>query len=249
MVSLQKYSFFATKPLPRAFHCTKTKRFTADEQLISSKIAYFCKVHHICNVHTMLAILKYDAGNIHSVLGALHRLGADPVLTDDEDTLRRADKILFPGQGQAATTMAALRRTGLDKLLPQLQQPVLGICVGMQLLCQHSEEADTPCLGIIPACVKRFQPQTADDKIPHMGWNTLDVCQPDMPLLAGLNQQYVYYVHSYYVPRCPQTAALTTYCATDFSAILHHQNFYACQFHPEKSGAAGERLLRNFLSL
>ena len=197
----------------------------------------------------MLAILKYDAGNIHSVLGALHRLGADPVLTDDEDTLRRADKILFPGQGQAATTMGALRRTGLDKLIPQLRQPVLGICVGMQLLCQHSEEGDTTCLGIIPASVKRFRPLTAADKIPHMGWNTLDVCQPDMPLLAGLNQEYVYYVHSYYVPRCPQTVALTSYCDTDFSAVLHHQNFYACQFHPEKSGAAGERLLRNFLSL
>lgn len=195
-----------------------------------------------------LALLKYDAGNIRSVVNALRRLGAEPLLTATPEELRRADKIIFPGQGEAGTTMAALRRAGLDKLVPTLRQPVLGICVGMQLLCAHSEEADTDCLGLFPVGVKRFRPQTAADKIPHMGWNTLADLRT--PLFEGIGAgDFVYYIHSYYAPLSPHTIATTEYCGTRFSAALGRDNFYAMQFHPEKSGSVGERILQNFLDL
>ena len=194
----------------------------------------------------MLAIVKYNAGNIRSVLNALRRLGADPVLTDDARLLQQADRVVFPGQGEAGSAMAYLRERGLDQVIRGLRQPVLGVCVGQQLLCQHSEEGDTDCLGIFSTDVRRFQPQTPDDKVPAMGWNSLfDLCSP---LFAGLTDPYVYFVHSYYCPLCAETAA-TTHHILDYSAALQKDNFYATQFHPEKSGSVGEQILRNFLQL
>lgn len=194
-----------------------------------------------------VAIIKYNAGNIHSVVNALKRLGIDPVYTDQPEQLLKADRILFPGQGEAAGTMAYLKAHGLDTLIRGLKQPVLGICIGQQLLCRHSEEGDTDCLGIFPVDVKRFVPRRHEDKVPAMGWNSLYGCQP--PLFRGLGADpYVYFVHSYYVPVCAYTAARAEYI-TPFSAALHKDNFYATQFHPEKSGAVGEQIIRNFLEL
>ena len=194
----------------------------------------------------MLAIVKYNAGNIRSVLNALRRLGADPVLTDDARLLQQADRVVFPGQGEAGSAMAYLRERGLDQVIRGLRQPVLGVCVGQQLLCQHSEEGDTDCLGIFSTDVRRFQPQTPDDKVPAMGWNSLFDLRS--PLFAGLTDPYVYFVHSYYCPLCAETAA-TTHHILDYSAALQKENFYATQFHPEKSGSVGEQILRNFLQL
>ncbi len=194
-----------------------------------------------------VAIVKYCAGNIYSVAHALRRLGVDPLLTDDPEELRRADKVLFPGQGEAGHVMQYLRGHGLDTVIRSLRQPVLGICIGQQLLCRHSEEGDTECLGVFDAPVRRLVPQTREQKIPHMGWNTI-ACAPS-PLFAGLGVgEYVYFVHSYCVPPCPFTIATTNYTAP-FSAALQRGNFYATQFHPEKSGKVGERILRNFLGL
>jgi len=194
-----------------------------------------------------IAIVKYNAGNIRSVVNAVKRLGYDPILTDDPEELRSADKIIFPGQGEASTTMAYLREHGLDKVILSLTQPVLGICIGMQLLCRHSEEYDTDCLGVFDVDVKRFQPTKHEDKVPQMGWNTVENCKS--PLFAGFTQpEYVYFVHSYYVPLCPHTIAETDY-VQPYSSALHKDNFFATQFHPEKSGSVGERILKNFLEL
>ncbi|MDD6101072.1 MAG: imidazole glycerol phosphate synthase subunit HisH [bacterium] len=194
-----------------------------------------------------VAIIKYNAGNICSVDCALKRLGITPVITADEALLRRADKVIFPGVGEAGTTMAYLREHGLDRIIRSLQQPVLGICIGMQLLCRHSEEGDADCLGIFDAEVKRFVSQRHEDKIPHMGWNSLS--SMDHALFSGVpKESFVYYVHSYYVPVNPATIATTDYIVP-FSAALHKDNFYATQFHPEKSGSVGELVLRNFLQL
>ena len=194
-----------------------------------------------------VAIIKYNAGNICSVDCALKRLGITPVITADEGLLRRADKVIFPGVGEAGTTMAYLREHGLDRIIRSLQQPVLGICIGMQLLCRHSEEGDADCLGIFDAEVKRFVSQRHEDKIPHMGWNSLS--SMDHALFSGVpKESFVYYVHSYYVPVNPATIATTDYIVP-FSAALHKDNFYATQFHPEKSGSVGELVLRNFLQL
>ena len=197
-----------------------------------------------------VAVVKYNAGNIRSVINALRRLGVEPVLTDDADELRGADRVLFPGQGEARQAMTYLRHHHLDEVLRSLTQPVLGICIGQQLLCSHSEEGDTPCLGIFPAVVRRFQPRRHEDKVPHMGWNSLHFGEgARSPLLRGIAEEaYVYFVHSYYVPVCPWTATETMYIQP-FSAALHRDNFYATQFHPEKSGSVGERILRNFLEL
>ncbi len=194
-----------------------------------------------------VAILRYNAGNIYSVVHALKRLGVEAVLTDDAAEIRSADRVVFPGQGEAATTMAALRANGLDKLIPTLRQPVLGICIGMQLMCARSEEGDTPCLGIFPdVSVRRFAPRTAEDKVPHMGWNTLQA--PADSLFRGVDEgAFVYYIHSFYVPQCDFTIATTEYCGTSYSAALRRGNFRAVQFHPEKSGSVGETILRNFL--
>ena len=194
-----------------------------------------------------VAIIKYNAGNICSVDCALKRLGITPAITADEALLRRADKVIFPGVGEAGTTMEYLREHGLDRIIRSLQQPVLGICIGMQLLCRHSEEGDADCLGIFDAEVKRFVSQRHEDKIPHMGWNSLS--SMDHALFSGVpKESFVYYVHSYYVPVNPATIATTDYIVP-FSAALHKDNFYATQFHPEKSGSVGELVLRNFLQL
>ncbi len=194
-----------------------------------------------------VAIVKYNAGNVRSVDCALRRLGVEATLTDSEETLRRADRVIFPGVGEAGTTMDFLRSKGLDAVIRNLENPVLGICLGMQLMCRHSEEGDVDGLGIFDVEVKRFQPIRHEDKVPHMGWNTLT--QVHEPLFRGFTKdEFVYFVHSYYVPLNPYTAATTEYILP-FSAALHKDNFFATQFHPEKSGAVGERILKNFLTL
>jgi glutamine amidotransferase len=194
-----------------------------------------------------VAIVKYNAGNIYSVMNALERCGVSPILTDSYEVLKRADRVIFPGQGQANTTMTYLREHHLDTLIRDLRQPVLGICIGMQLMCRHSEEADTDCLGIFDVDVKRFQPTNRDDKVPQMGWNTIFDTRSE--LFKGFDKpEFVYYVHSYYVPMCPYTIGVTDY-VQPYSAALHKDNFYAVQFHPEKSGPVGERIIKNFLSI
>jgi len=193
-----------------------------------------------------VAIVKYNAGNIYSVVNALRRLGIEPTLTDSAEMLRKADCVLFPGQGEARGAMDYLRARHLDEVIRSLRQPVLGICVGQQLLCRHSEEGDTDCIGIFDADVKRFQPQRHEDKVPCMGWNKL--YDTSSPLMAGVEGGYVYFVHSYYVPLCADTAATAEY-TLPYSASLHKGNFYACQFHPEKSGQVGEQILKNFLAI
>lgn len=194
-----------------------------------------------------VAIVKYNAGNICSVVNALHRVGVSPLVTDNPEELLAADKILFPGQGEAKNTMAYLKEHKLDQLIRDLKQPVLGICIGQQLMCRHSEEGDVDCLGIFNVDVLKFRPQRHEDKVPHMGWNTLK--QPKDALFKGFAEdEFVYFVHSFYVPVCEQTTAVTEYIQP-FSASLHKDNFYATQFHPEKSGSVGERIIRNFLDL
>lgn len=194
-----------------------------------------------------IAIVKYNAGNIRSVINAVRRMGIEPVLTDDPEELRAADKVIFPGQGEARTTMQYLRERGLDKVIVSLKQPVLGICIGMQLLCRHSEEYDTDCLGVFDVDVKRFQPTCHEEKVPQMGWNT--IIDTKSALYEGFTHpEYVYFVHSYYVPLCDYTIATTDY-VQPYSSSLHKDNFYATQFHPEKSGSVGERILRNFINL
>ena len=192
-----------------------------------------------------IAIVKYNAGNIYSVVNALRRMGIEPLLTDDAEQLKKADRVLFPGQGHAGEAMDYLRSRGLDQMIRDLKQPVFGICVGQQLLCKHSEEGDTDCIGIFDAEVKRFQPQRHEDKVPCMGWNDLDVrCKMN----GGKCDPLIYFVHSYYVPICEETIATADYILP-YSASMHKDNFYACQFHPEKSGKVGEQILKNFLEL
>lgn len=194
-----------------------------------------------------VAIVKYNAGNIRSVLNALHRCGVEAVLTDDVETLTSADKVIFPGQGEARTTMTYLRQHRLDEVILGLRQPVLGICIGMQLLCRHSEEEDTDCLGVFDVDVVKFRPTRHEDKVPQMGWNTIGDLKSD--LFKGLSErEFVYFVHSFYAPICDDTIATTNY-VQPYSSALHRDNFYATQFHPEKSGAVGERIIRNFLDL
>ncbi len=193
-----------------------------------------------------IAVVDYKGGNVQSVLFALERLGAHPVLTADPEVLRRADKVLFPGEGEASSAMAALRAAGLDRVLPTLAQPFLGICLGMQLLGLHSEENDTPMLGLLPFRVQRFQ-SDALHKVPHMGWNNLQALQG--PLFAGLSDaDHVYFVHSYYAPVGAYTTAQAAHPAP-FSAAVQHGNFHGVQFHTEKSGDVGTRILANFLAL
>ena len=199
-----------------------------------------------------VAIVKYNAGNVYSVVNAVRRLGIDPVLTDDPVLLGQADRVIFPGQGEARTAMEYLHQHGLVEVIRSLKQPVLGICIGQQLLCSHSEEGDVDCIGIFDAEVKRFQPQRHEDKVPCMGWNRIEVRgeKPEVSdLFAGLGEDpYVYFVHSYYVPLCNDTAAVSDYILP-YSAALQKDNFYTCQFHPEKSGSVGERILRNFINI
>ena len=194
-----------------------------------------------------IAIVKYNAGNIYSVENALRRLGVEPTLTDDPECLRKADKVLFPGQGEASGAMSYLNEHGLVDIIRNLTQPVLGICIGQQLLCRHSEEGDVDCIGIFDAEVKRFVPERHEDKVPAMGWNSLS--DLSSPLFDGLPEKpFVYFVHSYYVPLCEHTIATANYILP-YSAALRKDNFFTCQFHPEKSGDVGEQIIRNFLAL
>ncbi len=194
-----------------------------------------------------VAVVKYNAGNIYSVLHAMKRLGVNPILTDDAEQLRKADKVIFPGQGEASNAMHYLKIHGLDQIVMDLKQPVLGICIGQQLMCRHSEEGDTKCLGIFDTEVKKFQPNKQTEKVPHMGWNELE--QLSSPLFKDIkNGEFAYFVHSFYVPVCEHTIAQTEHILP-FSAALQKDNFYATQFHPEKSGDVGERIIKNFLSL
>lgn len=194
-----------------------------------------------------IVILKYNAGNIRSVDYALRRLGVQATITDDHDLIRQADKVIFPGVGEAKYTIEYLRKHGLDKLLLELKNPVLGICLGMQLMCRHSEEGDVSLLGIFDQEVKRFQSPNNDFKVPHMGWNTLS--DTTSPLFRDVKEEEsTYFVHSYYVPVCEDTIATTDYIHP-FSAALHKDNYYATQFHPEKSAGVGECILKNFLEL
>ncbi len=192
-----------------------------------------------------VALLKYNAGNIQSVSFALKRLNVNFSITDDSEEIRKADKVIFPGVGEASTTMNYLRSRKLDQLIKGLHQPVLGICLGMQLMCRYSEENATDCLGIFDEEVKRFIP-TVDQKVPHMGWNQLTAI--NSWINPKLESESVYFVHSYYVPVNPYTTAVTQY-TVPFSAAMKKDNFYAVQFHPEKSAEAGQNILENFLSV
>ena len=192
-----------------------------------------------------VAIIKYNAGNIRSVDHALKRLGVTAEITDNPDVIRSADKVIFPGVGEAGTTMNYLKERGMDVLLSGLTQPVLGICLGQQLMCSWSEEGDTDCIGIFDVMVRRFPEQKL--KVPHMGWNSLDKVNGSL-FDETLKGSYVYFVHSYYVPVCEDTAAETSYMIP-FSAAMQKDNFYATQFHPEKSSDPGEKILSNFLKL
>ncbi len=194
-----------------------------------------------------VAIIKYNAGNIYSVDYALKRLGITPVITADPELITKADKVIFPGVGEAFTTMEYLKAHQMTDLIRGLKQPVLGICLGMQLMCRYSEEGNADCLGIFDVDVKRFIPQRHEDKVPHMGWNTITDLKGSL-FSPALENQFVYFVHSYYVPLNADTAAMTEYILP-FSASLHKDNFYATQFHPEKSGSVGEQILKNFLNL
>lgn len=194
-----------------------------------------------------IAIIKYNGGNVFSVESAIKAIGAEVVITGDKDVIRKADKVIFPGVGEAASAMQFVREEGLADLITSLQQPVLGICLGMQLMCRYSEEGDADCLGIFDACVSRFTPRTNVDKIPHMGWNTITALK-DPLFNSDMKDEYVYFVHSYYVPLNVHTIATTNYIQP-FSAALNKANFYGTQFHPEKSSLVGQQILKNFLSI
>mgnify|MGYP003313517438 CR=1 FL=1 len=194
----------------------------------------------------MIAIIDYDTGNLRSVCNALDRIGAEYVLTDDPEVISKADRVLLPGVGEASSAMRKLQERGLCEVIKGLQVPVLGICIGMQLMCRHSEEGDVDCLGIFDARVKRFTP-SPELKVPHMGWNKIGNLETKLfkDLEGG---SYVYFVHSYYPELCPDTIATATH-GVMFSAALKYENFYGTQFHPEKSGDVGERIIANFLQL
>ncbi|MDN3678346.1 imidazole glycerol phosphate synthase subunit HisH [Flavobacterium paronense] len=192
----------------------------------------------------MIAIVKYNAGNITSVKNAVERLGYSCIVTDDETILKKAEKVIFPGVGEASSAMRYLKEKGLDKVIKNLTQPVLGICLGQQLLCQFSEEGNTKCLGIFEATVKKFEPKS---KVPHMGWNTISNTKSE--LFNGIStDEDFYFVHSYYAEISNETTAICDYIVP-FSASMQKDNFYATQFHPEKSSQVGEELLLNFLKL
>ena len=193
-----------------------------------------------------IAIIKYNAGNVQSVMYALDRIGVKYRWTDDEKTIQSADKVIFPGVGEASTAMAYLREKGLDQLIPSLKQPVLATCIGMQLLCKESEENNTTCMGVFDVPVKKFV--SSDLKIPHVGWNSIQT-QGENALMQGLKkEEFVYFVHSYYAPVNPYTTAICDY-TQPFSAMLQKDNFFAAQFHAEISGMAGQKIIQNFLAL
>jgi len=193
-----------------------------------------------------IAIIKYNAGNVQSVMYALDRIGMKYQWTDDEKVIQSADKVIFPGVGEASTAMAYLREKGLDQLIPTLKQPVLATCIGMQLLCRESEENNTTCMGVFDVPVKRFV--SSDLKIPHVGWNSIQASGNNV-LMEGLKkEEFVYFVHSFYAPINPYTSAICDY-VQPFSAMLQKDNFYAAQFHAEISGMAGQKIIQNFLAL
>lgn len=198
----------------------------------------------------MIAVVDYATGNLRSVADALRRAGAEFTLTADPALLGRADKVILPGVGEASSAMAKLRERGLDTVIPTLTRPVLGICIGMQLMCLSSEEGGAQCMGIFPARVRRLPSEAPDGsrlKVPHVGWNTIAALRT--PLFEGIDEDtYVYYVHSFAAETCEATATVTRY-GRPFSAALARGNFFGTQFHPEKSGAAGARIIRNFLNL
>lgn len=199
-----------------------------------------------------VAIVKYNAGNIQSVIYALERLGISPILTDKEEELKSADKVIFPGVGEASSAMKYINDHGLGEILPNLTQPFLGICIGQQLMCSHSEEGNATCLNIFPLEVKKFDNHDEKGthfKVPHMGWNKIRNLKG--PLFEGIEEEhaYVYYVHSFYCEYNEDYTIATTEYANAYSGGLHKDNFFAVQFHPEKSGKIGEQVLRNFLSL
>jgi glutamine amidotransferase len=197
-----------------------------------------------------IVIIKYNAGNIESVNNALNRLGVNAEITADPGKIRNADKVIFPGVGEASTTMEYLRRHKLDELIVSLRQPVLGICLGLQLMCSHSEEGDTTCLGIFDEKVKRFIPKPGEEfitKVPHMGWNAIYNLKSEL-FSNKLENEYVYFVHSFYAGLGEHTAATCNYIEP-FSAALQKDNFFATQFHPEKSGKIGAEILQNFLKI
>ena len=195
-----------------------------------------------------VAIIKYNAGNIRSVDYALRRLGVEPVITADKELLRRADCVIFPGVGEAATTMRHLCASGMDQVVRELTQPVLGICLGMQLMCRHSEEGDADGLGIFDVDVKRFVPRRHEDKVPHMGWNTIGRTRSALfDGFADGKDEYVYFVHSYYAKNCSDyTTASCLYGGAELTASAERGNVFGTQYHPEKSGAAGLKILRAF---
>ena len=197
-----------------------------------------------------VAVIKYNAGNICSVVNALRRIGVEPCVTDNPELIRSSDRVIFPGQGSAAPTMAYLRESGLDAVIASLTQPVLGICIGQQLLCGYSDEGNVDCLGVFPETrVQKFVAPFGEKlKVPHMGWNSVE--ELSSPLFAGLREgDFVYFVHSYYVPASPLSIAVTEYGGVRFSSAMRRGNFYATQFHPEKSGDVGLRIIRNFIQL
>lgn len=195
-----------------------------------------------------IVIVKYNAGNIQSVQYALERIGASALVTDDHELIRSADKVIFPGVGEASTAMHYLQSKSLDVLIKELQQPVLGICLGMQLMCKYSEENDTACMGIFDEQVKLFQPdKSAGLKVPQIGWNTISDLSTH--LFKGVPENsFCYFVHGYYASKGEHTIATTDY-VQPYSAALHRDNFYGVQFHPEKSAVVGEQILKNFLTL
>ena len=191
-----------------------------------------------------IAIINYGAGNIQSIRFAFKRLGLQPVLSDNAEEIVAADKVIFPGVGEASSAMAKLKATGLDKVIPQLKQPVLGICLGMQLMCHYSEEGDTKGLGIFNVDVLRFN---SGVKVPQIGWNTID--RLESPLFKGIaDKEFIYLVHSYYAPLCEDTIAVSDYGEV-YSTALRKENFYGVQFHPEKSSSTGAKILENFICL
>ena len=196
-----------------------------------------------------VALIKYNAGNVQSVCYALERLGVEAELTDDPQKISTADRVIFPGQGEASSAMSYLKERNLDQVIRDVKQPFLGVCLGLQLLCTHSEENNTTCLGIFPQLVKRFIPsESRQEKVPHVGWNSIENLVYN-PLLKDLpDARHLYYVHSYYATLGEGTLA-TTHYIQDFTAILHRANYWAIQAHPEKSSTLGEKLLENFLAL
>ncbi|MCK9402269.1 MAG: imidazole glycerol phosphate synthase subunit HisH [Chitinophagaceae bacterium] len=194
-----------------------------------------------------LVIIKYNAGNIQSVLYALERIGMEAIVTDDHATIRAADKVIFPGVGEASTAMNYLKERGLDTVIKNLEQPVLGICLGMQLMCAYSEENDTQCLGIFEEKIKWFQSTQPAIKVPQIGWN--NIYDLKTPLFTGIPENsYCYFVHGYYAALGGHTIATTNYIQP-YSAALHKNNFYGTQFHPEKSAETGEKILKNFIKM